>query len=489
MKRRSFLSASLLGTSGAILANCSKPVAKSGYVSKKAGSRIKDLAVKPPLGWNSFNSYGVYLYHEAAIANLDAMATKLKPYGYEYFVIDAGWYAEYELVSGTRYPAEKHAEKVKMNENGIYQPSDVYFKKGFKPIVDHAHVLGLKIGLHLMRGIPRKAVEMNLPVKNSNYSAKDIANVNSICAWNHHNYGVDMKKPGAQEYYDSVFRQVAEWEFDFVKVDDLNPYPDEILAIAKSIERCGRKLVYSLSPGGPVYMPDLPYYKHANMLRITTDIWDRRTDLDKAFDAWKRFQGIAHEGFWPDLDMIPFGMLQLMSPAKFGEESNTVDLAGLGNTRQSDLSPAQMRTFITIRAMAASPLFMGGDLLSLDEYSLSLITNAEMLACNQNGECAFNVHNEDGIEVWICNQKDATEHGWIGIFNRNEVTKEVNLSRKELGLMKFIENYQLAPSDTNFVFKNIWNNESLLFDKDNFTKSIEGDDVAFFKFSNAQALS
>lgn len=483
MKRRNFISASILGASGAFLTNCSTPVAKTENVSEKTGFRIKDLAAKPPLGWNSFNSYGVYLYHDAAIANLDAMAAKLKPHGYEYFVIDAGWYAEYKLVPGTKYPMEKHAEKVKIDDFGIYQPSDVYFEKGFKPIVDHAHKLGLKIGLHLMRGIPRTAVEQNLPIKNSNYRAQDIANVNSICAWNHHNYGVDMEKPGAQDYYDAVYSQVAEWEFDFVKVDDLNPYPDEILAIAKAIEKCGRELVYSLSPGGPVFMPDLPYYKHANMLRITTDIWDRKTDLDKAFVAWKKFQGIAHEGFWPDLDMIPFGMLQLMSPEKHGSKKANVDLAGLGNTRMSNLSPEQMRTFITIRSMAASPLFMGGDLVSIDKYSLSLITNKDLLACNQNGECAINVYEEEGIEVWICHRKDVTDNGWIGIFNRNNDSRVVELSRQNLGLLKFMDNYKLVPSDITYLFKDIWNNESVIFGKENYIKTIEGDDVVFISYS------
>lgn len=483
MKRRNFITTSVLGSTALITGSCNnKTKTQNAIPSEKSNFRISDLAKKPPLGWNSFSSYGVYLHHEAAMKNLKAMAEKLKPSGYEYFVIDGGWYGEFELVPGTLYPREKHAEKVKMNENGIYQPSDVYFPQGFKPIVDYAHELGLKIGIHLMRGISRKAVEMNLPIKNCSYSAADIADTTSICLWNHHNYGVDMNKPGAQEYYDSVFQQVADWEFDFVKVDDLNPYPQEIIAVANAVEKTGREMVYSLSPGGAVYMPDLPYYKSANMLRITTDIWDRREDLDRAFTAWKQFQGIAHEGFWPDLDMIPFGMLQLMSPEEYASAESNVDLAGLGNTRKSNLTPAQMRTFITIRSMAASPLFMGGDLPSLDDYSLELITNREMLACNQNGECALNVYAENGIEVWLVQKQKSPGEGWIGIFNRSSVLKQVELSRKDLGLMKFMGKYQLSPKTSEFVFTDIWNSSESKLSSELFSSAIQPDDVLFFKY-------
>jgi alpha-galactosidase len=481
MKRRSFISTSLVGCTGALVNSCSTKF-NSSEPNEPVHFSIHDLAQKPPLGWNSFNSYGVYLHHDAAMENLKAMAEKLKPHGYEYFVIDGGWYGEFELIPGTLYPKEKHADNVQMNEYGIYQPSKVYFGKGFKPIVDYAHQLGLKIGIHLMRGICRKAVELNLPVKGTNYRAADIADLNSTCAWNHHNYGIDMSKPGAQEFYDSVLAQVADWEFDFVKVDDLNAYPEEIIAVANAIEKCGRKIVYSLSPGGAVYMPDLPFYKRANMLRTTVDIWDRREDLDKAFAAWKRFEGIARRGFWPDLDMIPFGKLLLMSPEKYSTGDQQVDLAGFGNTRHSNLTLPQMRTFITMRALSASPLFMGGDLPSLDDYSLKLITNTAMLACNQNGECGINVYEKNNVEVWIANQQNSPGYGWLGIFNRNKTTKTVMLTREELGLIEFIVRYKLVPIEAAFKFQDVWNGKNYLFTEDIFKQEIEGDDVVFLRF-------
>lgn len=168
-------------------------------------------AQTPPMGWNSFDSYGVYLHEKAALENLEAFAVKLKPHGYEYFVIDAGWFGEFKLQEGTIYAAEKHASKMKFNEFGLLQPSDTYSPNGFKPIIDRCHQLGLKFGLHLMRGIPRAAVKDNVPIKGTEYFARDIADTTSICRWNHQNYGVDMSKPGAQEFYNSLINQMAEW--------------------------------------------------------------------------------------------------------------------------------------------------------------------------------------------------------------------------------------------------------------------------------------
>jgi hypothetical protein len=481
MKRRLLLSASLLGASGLFAKSFLNNTSVANEVNNKKID-ITTLAATPPLGWNSFDSYGAYLHHEAAMANLKAMTEKLKPYGYEYFVIDIGWYGEFKLVEGSIYPREKHVAEVNINEYGIYQPSKTYFGKGFKPIVNYAHQLGLKMGIHVMRGIPRKAVDLNLPIKNSRYRAADIADKNSICSWNNQNYGVDTSKLGAQDWYDSVYAQIAEWDFDFVKVDDITAYPKEIVAISNAIEKTGRKILYSLSPGGANYIPDLPYYKKGNMLRITKDIWDRQEDIDKGFDAWKKYQGIAHKGFWPDLDMIPFGQLQLMSPKRFDSGDNQVLLTGFGNTRRSNFTPAQMRTFITMRSLAASPLFVGGDLPTMDNYSLALLTNKEMLTCNQNGECAHNIYEQNGVEVWITQQKNKPGRGWIGIFNRNNTTTPIELTKKELGLLIYTNGYKLIPNDNTFEMLDVWNNKNFLLDNINFKTMLEAYDVLFLRF-------
>lgn len=417
---------------------------------RKEAEKEEKLVLAPPLGWNSFDSYGVYLHEAAAMANVEAFAEKLKTHGYEYFVIDAGWFGEFELQEGNIYPAEKHAEKLNFNEYGLLQPSGTYFPNGLQPIIDRCHELGLKFGIHLMRGIPRAAVEANTPVKGTNYFAQDIADTTSICVWNHQNYGIDMSKPGAQEFYNSLINQMAEWGVDFLKYDDLVPFPEEIKGIANAIEQCGRPIVFSLSPGGDVDPDYLDAFKRAHMLRVTPDIWDDQKGIDECFEAWRKWNGKEEPGFWIDMDMIPFGQLQMMSPKPegvigseskgelrqkmaAGELDNFELLAGKGFNRWSAFTKDQMYTFITLRALAASPLMMGGDLPTLDDFSLKLITNKDVLESNQNGVMGHLVYEAGGIEIWNTPKKNSKD-GWVGIFNRTEDVKSISLNHEDLGL-------------------------------------------------------
>ncbi len=400
----------------------------------------KVLAAKPPLGWNSFDSYGVYLYEEAAFGTLEAMAIKLKPFGYEYFVIDLGWYGEYALIPGTIYPAEKHASDVRLNEFGYPLPSECYFPNGFDALVDRCQNLGLKFGVHMMRGIPRKAVELDLPIEGTGYTAGDVAVTDPElqCRWCHHNYAMDPEHPGTQAYYDGVIRHLAEMEVDFIKYDDIVPYPEDIEAVARAIDKVDRPIVLSLSPGRLADLEKMAIYRMANMLRVTADVWDDQADIDKSFDAWKAWQGMEQPGFWPDLDMIPFGQLQLMAPQAEDVEKteDEVRLSGRGRNRWCRLTKPQMETFITQRALAASPLMMGGDLLTLDETSHALITNREMLACNQNGVMGKLIAEEGAIEIWQTPEKDVEDHGWVGIFNRSEDESEIEVTNTTLGLIE-----------------------------------------------------
>ena len=413
----------------------------------------------PPMGWNSFDSYGVYLYHDAAVKNIDEMARRYKQFGYEYFVIDAGWFGEFKLKQGTLYPLERHAEEVNINEYGILQPSQCYFPHGLKILADRCHEQGLKFGIHLMRGIPRKAVVLNTPVKGTKYTSRDIADTTSICVWCPQNYGIDMRKPGAQEYYNSVIDQLAEWGVDFVKYDDIVPFPLEVEGVANAIARCKRPIVLSLSPGGKVDMEAIDFFKKANMLRVTNDIWDEQIGIDQCFDAWRKWQGKESESFYVDMDMIPFGELVIMSQKpdelsgeetnqeirqrqRKGELANVELLSGKGWHRRSKLSKDQHYTFITLRALSASPLMIGGDMVSMDDFAFGLLTNKDMLECNQNGVMGSLIFDENLLEAWKVNKKGHNS-GWFGIFNRNlETPQSVTVNDKITGL-NHLKSYKL----------------------------------------------
>lgn len=399
------------------------------------------IAPKPPLGWNSFDSYGVYLHEKAALANLEAMGEHLAPYGYEYFVIDNGWFGEYVLKPGTLYPLEKHASDVRINEFGHVIASKTYFPGGLKPIIDRCHELGLKFGIHMMRGIPRKAYDQNLPIKGTPYRARDIADTNpkNNCTWCLYNYGVDMTKPGAQEWYDGLIQHLADMGVDMIKYDDIVPFPAEVEAVAKAIAKTGKPILLSLSPGGQVDPAAIKSFQMAHMLRVTKDVWDEAHYLDECFDAWGKWTGKQADNFWIDMDMVPFGQLLMMSPEieVAGDDNEAaVRLAGKGYRRWQQFSQDQMFTFITLRALSASPLMIGGDLPTLDGFSLRLLTDPDMLACNQNGVMGKLVSAQDGIEVWMTPEKRRPDKGWIGVFNRTDVVKRVTLDKSFLGLTK-----------------------------------------------------
>jgi alpha-galactosidase len=460
----------------------------SCYCQQKTMVNRNLLAKTPPMGWNSFDSYGVYLHEKAAMQNLEAFAKKLKPYGYKYFVIDAGWFGEFELQPGTMYPAEKHAKKMKINAFGLLQPSDTYFPNGLKPIIDRCHELGLKFGLHLMRGIPRAAVEANVPIKGTNYFANDIADRKSVCAWNQQNYGVDMSKPGAQEFYNSLINQMAAWGVDFIKYDDIVPFPEEVKAVANAIAQCGRPILLSLSPGDDVDPNHLEAFQKGQMLRVTPDIWDEQKGIDECFDEWRKWSGTSHAGFWIDMDMIPFGQLQMMSPKpkgvsgkesknelitkmKSGELAKFELLAGKGFNRWSEFNKDQMYSFITLRALSASPLMMGGDLPTLDDFSLKLITNKNVLECNQNGIMGNLVFEKEGIEIWKTPNQNGNG-GWVGIFNRSKVDQSILLNHTDFGS-------DFTKSDQ---FFDVWK-DSKVYSLD---FKINANGVVFLKYANGQ---
>ncbi len=327
-----------------------------------------DWAPRPPMGWNSWDSFGCTVTEELTKANTDYMADKLAAHGWQYIVVDIQWYEPQS--KGFDYAPNP---QVTMDEWGRLWPVAKKFPSatnglGFKRLADYVHGKGLKFGLHLLRGIPREAVKRNTPILGTKFHAADIADTNSICRWNPDMFGVDMSKPGAQEYYDSVFQLFAAWDLDFVKVDDLSrPYHQpEIEALRKAIDHSGRAMVFSTSPGDTPLSAGPHVATHANQWRVSDDFWDDWKPLKEQFKRlhdWTPFRGAGH---WPDADMLPLGNVRAVEPK--------------GWTR---FTTNEQITLMTLWAIARSPLIMGGHLPKNDAFTLSLLTNDEVLAVNQ----------------------------------------------------------------------------------------------------------
>jgi hypothetical protein len=295
--------------------------------------------------------------------------------------------------------------------------------------------------------MPRKAVELNTPVKGTKYFARDIADTNSICPWNKHTYGLDMSKPGAQEYYDGWIQLLADYGIDFIKADDIVSYPDEIAAVQKAIAKCGRPMTLSLSPGGRVLGNEIKLYEKADMLRVTTDVWDTQHDIDECFDSWLTWQYVpVRDGFWFDMDMIPIGELQVMIP-----KGTTHKMAGEGAHRQDHFTVPQKETFMAMRALSASPLMMGGVLPTLKGDDLRVLTNKEMIACNQNGKMGHLISNKKYIQTWLTEERGTQQdNGWVAVFNRMDEKANTFVSIKSLGL----------DPDKKYELSNVWKEAS-----------------------------
>jgi hypothetical protein len=322
----------------------------------------------------------------------------------------------------TGFDYRKNA-KLSMDQWGRLVPATNKFPsaadgRGFKPLADYIHSLGLKFGVHLMRGIPRQAVAADTPVLNANSTASQIADTNNTCRWNGDMCGVDMSKPGAQDYYNSVFEQLAEWGVDFVKVDDLSrPYhTTEIEAIRRAIDHSGRPMVFSTSPGATPVSQGGHISTNANMWRISDDFWDHWPELLAQFDRLRQWTPYRAPGHFPDADMLPIGVIQM----------------GKSKTR---FSRDEQLTLISLWSIARSPLMIGADLTKLDAFTLSLLTNDEIIAVNQNSSNNLELFHRDGFYVWVADAPNSSDK-YAAFFNTratNEPPAGVPLKLSELG--------------------------------------------------------
>ena len=378
------------------------------------------LAPTPPMGWNSWDCYGTTVTEAEVKANAGYMASKLKIHGWQYIVVDIQWSDASAKAHGYRPNAE-----LAMDEYGRLIPAANRFPSsangaGFQPLADSIHKLGLKFGIHIMRGIPRRAVAANLPVAGSKVHAADIANQQSTCRWNSDMFGVDMTKPGAQDYYDSIVKMYAGWGVDYIKADDIAiPFHiDEIEALHRAIVKSGRPIVLSLSPGPADVTKADRYAANANLWRISGDFWDQWPALRRSFALLDRWSPHVKPGAWPDADMLPLGRIGIR--------------AERGDDRQTRFTKDEQRTLITLWSIARSPLMFGGDLPSNDDWTLSLLDNDEVLAADQHGANSHQLFARENQVAWV---SDAPGGGkFLAVFNTGEQPAEIRVDWKDLGL-------------------------------------------------------
>ena len=386
-----------------------------------------------PMGWNSWDCYGASVNEEIIRKNAEYMAKNLKKYGYEYIVVDIQWYEP---------TAENHEyhpfTELCIDEYSRVIPAENRFPsskggKGFAPLAEYVHSLGLKFGIHIMRGIPRQAVHMNKKILGTDKTARQIAKTDSICAWNSDMYGVDPEKEGAKEYYESIFKLYASWGVDFVKCDDIaREMPKEeteLVMLSNALRGCGRDMVLSLSPGpAPLEKAEL-FKQTANMWRITDDFWDKWELLYDMFQRTEKW--CTHTGFgnYPDADMLPVGAI----------------LQDYGENNRTKFTEDEQFTMMTLWCIFRSPLMIGGELTKTDEFTLDLLTNEEILKMHKNARHSHQVWRKEinGIEHILWTAASCEGGTYAAVFNAGEQDSEIEIPLTDLEIYDCVKGKEL----------------------------------------------
>jgi alpha-galactosidase len=406
-------------------------------------------ALRPPMGWNSYDCFGAAVNEAEVKGNADIMAAHLKDAGWEYIVIDYCWY--YPHVAALNNPPQTPDFKpsLPLDEYGRLLPAPDRFPSaadgaGFKAIGEYIHGLGLKFGIHVMRGIPREAVAKKMPIKGTEHTADQVANTNSTCRWLNLMYGLDMSRPGAQEYYNSLFDLYASWGVDYVKVDDISSpyYPEEIEAVRKAIDNCGRKIVLSLSPGNETPGEKAEHVKqNANLWRISSDFWDAWPQLKEQFELLHTWEDYIAPGHWPDADMIPIGLLNRRGP-------------GNGNERRSGFTPTEQFTLMTLWCIARSPLMYGGDLMMMRPTELILLSNKEVLQVNQASLNNLQLFRDGNKVAWMADVPDSDDR-YLAMFNLGDDDQtSIEVKLEDLGIKNQVSIRDLWKQEVIGTFRN-----------------------------------
>jgi len=401
------------------------------------------LAAKPYMGWSSWsmqsskypglNPEGDYSYLTEAnvLKQAGALATKLKKYGYEYVNIDAGWWMDKAWKSG-------------FDEYGRQKPDPTRFPRGMKAVADDLHAKGLKAGIYLPAGLEKGAYgDGETPIWNaSGCTTADIVydDLRTTNGWDS-SYKLDFAKPCTAKYIDSQARLIADWGYDFLKLDGVGPgsgksgdqYDNvaDVAAWNSAIAATGRpihlELSWSLDIG---HAPD--WKKYSQGWRLDTDVecycntlvsWENSVD-DRWDDtpAWTRHAG---PGGWNDLDSLD-----------------------VGNGEMDGLTKAERQSYATLWAIAKSPLYTGDDLTRLDSYGLSLLTNREVIAVDQGpNPPAHPVTPSDPQQVWAAKNTDGTYT--VALFNLADKPASVTADWSTLGFTG------------KAAVRDLWNHENL----------------------------
>ena len=448
----------------------------------------KSWAPTPPMGWNSYDAYHGAITEEQFLKCVDVLSEEFLSYGWEYAVVDFCWYRpatdsawytndwEPFILDQERDNEGNFIPGLVMDEFARVLPDPLRWPSakdgsGFKEVGDYVHSKGMKFGIHIMRGVPREAVEAKMPIKGTNYTVDQIVNVNDTCPWMNHMYGIDIRKPGAQEYYNSIFELYASWGVDFIKADDMMVPPyhkGEIEMMHNAILATGRPIVLSLSCGEAPVSQAEHLEMNANLYRISADFWDRWHDVERMFELTEMWSPFIGNGTWPDADMLPVGRLCLNDyPSKDGTpRTHKVE-------HDSNFSEEEHFTLMSLWSIARSPLMWGGDPLTSSDWSKNFLKNEEVLKVNQESENNRQIYERGDSRIWIADIP-GSEDKYLGLFNIADYTQNVT----------FNYFWELLPSE--MQVRDLWSKKDLGIFKDAFSAELRPHEGRLYRLSTVK---
>jgi alpha-galactosidase len=399
--------------------------------AQKPTAARSGLAPTPPMGWNSWDSYGLRIDESQFRENASMLVERLKAFGYRTAVIDEGWFL--------RNPEDRpHPERLQyeIDANGRYLPVPARFPSamqggantGFRELASWVHSRGLQFGIHIVRGIPRESVARDLPIEGSSYKLTDAADQADPCPWDPTNWGVKDNAAG-QAWYDALVRQYATWGVDFLKVDCISDHPykaSEIRQLHLAIQHSGRPILLSLSPGPTKLEHADEVASLSQMWRISNDIWDVwqtkggwPSTIKGQFAPAAQWASHARPGNWPDADMLPVGELSPYPDVGPG-------------ARHTRLTLAEQQTQLSLWSFARSPLIVGANLTMLAPETERLLTNRDILAIDQNALGSRQVLHEGDLVIWTADLPKGRYA--VGVFNIGDTPLTAKKSFAELNL-------------------------------------------------------
>jgi hypothetical protein len=454
MPARTLRTALVLALAAGAVAAVPAAQAESTATTDSNATKAPAVAAKPFMGWSSWsmqsskypglNPDGDYSYlTEANITKqTDALAAKLKKYGYAYVNIDAGWWRDNDW-------------KPEYDDYGRQKADPKRFPHGMKAAADRIHSKGLKAGIYLPTGLEKEAYDDGqTPIWNADgCTTADIVytDLRTTNGWDS-SYKLDFSRPCTQKYIDSQAQLIAGWGYDLLKLDGVGPgsgksgdqYDNvaDVAAWNRAIAATGRPIHLELSWSLDIaHAAD--WKKYSNGWRIDTDVecycntlvsWENSVD-----DRWDDTPGWTRQagpGGWNDLDSLD-----------------------VGSGKMDGLTKAERQSYATLWAIARSPLFTGDDLTRLDSYGLSLLTNKEVIAVDQGtAPPARPITPSDPQQVWAAKNSDG---GYtVALFNLADKPAAVSAPWALLGFTG-----QAGVRD-------LWNHEDLGTLKDKVTEAL-----------------